>query len=66
MIVNKPGHMTKMATINIYGQMNRIFIKLKKKLNPGHVLTLSWGYIHLYDLYIQTCLLVHVYVSDLR
>ena len=46
------------------GQMNRIFMKLKKKLNPLDALTLSWGYIHLYDLYIQTSLLV--YISDLR
>ena len=44
--------------------MNRIFMKLKKKLNPGVVLTLSEGFMHLYDLFIQTNLLV--YISDPR
>ena len=32
---------------------------LKKKLTPGAILTLSWGYIHVDDLYSQTHLLVN-------
>ena len=51
--------------------MDRIFINLKKKLPPGCILILSWGYIHVYDLYSQTSVLVHgtgtcIYISDLR
>ena len=34
-------------------QLNRIFMNLKKKLNPGVVLILSWGCICVYDLYSQ-------------
>ena len=41
---------------NIYG--------IEKESNPGGILTLSEGYIHVYDLYSQTILLV--YISDLR
>ena len=33
-------------------------MNLKKKLNPGVILT--WGYIHVYDVYSQTSLLVYV------
>ena len=29
-------------------QVDRIFMNLKKKLTPGSILTLSWGYIHVY------------------
>ena len=29
-------------------------MNLKKKLTPGGILTLSWGYIHVYDLYSET------------
>ena len=32
------------------GQMDRICMNLKKKLTPGVILTLSWGYVHVYDL----------------
>ena len=44
--------------------MHRIIIILKKKLTPGVILTLPWGYrpIHVYDHYSQTILLVHVYL----
>ena len=44
--------------------MDRIFMNLKKILNTGVILTLSLGYIHVYDLYSQTSVLV--YISDLR
>ena len=47
-----------------WARMDRIFMNLKKKLTPGCILTLPWGYIHVYDLYSQTSLLV--YISDLR
>ena len=40
--------------------MDRIFINLKKKLTSGAILTRSWGYIHVYDLYSQTSLLVYI------
>ena len=46
------------------GQVDRIFMNLKKKLTKGVVLNLSWGCIHVYDLCYQTSLLV--YISDLR
>ena len=62
--MQKTVKMTLKGKLSENGQMNRIFMKLKRKLNPGDVLTLSWGFIHLYDLYIQTSLLV--YISDLR
>ena len=42
--------------------MNRIFMNMKKKLNPEDVLTLSWGYIHLYDLYSKQ---VYWYISQI-
>ena len=45
-------------------KIGQIFMNLKMKLNPGVVLTMSWGYIHVYDLYSQTSLLV--YISNLR
>ena len=46
------------------GQNINVFMNLNKKLTPGVILTLFWGYIHVYDLYSQTSLLV--YISDLR
>ena len=52
--MQKTVKMTLKGKLSGNGQMNRIFMKLKKKLNPGDVLTLSWGFINLYDLYIQT------------
>ena len=52
-------------TLSGNGKVNRIFMNLKMKLlNPGVILTLSWGYIHVYGFYSQTSLLV--YISDLR
>ena len=42
------------------GQVDRIFMNLKTKLTPGVILTLSWGYIHVYDLCSQTSLLVYI------
>ena len=42
------------------GQVDRIFMNLEKKLTPGGILTLPWGYIHVYDLYSQTSLLVYI------
>ena len=41
--------------------MNRIFTNLKKNFNPWAVLTLPWGYIHVYDLYSQTGLFIYIY-----
>ena len=41
--------------------MNRILMNLKKKLTPGGILTLSLGYIHVYDLYSKTRLLVYIF-----
>ena len=46
------------------GQMDRIIMILKKKLIRGVSLTLPWGYIHVYEHYSQTNLLV--YISSLR
>ena len=40
------------------------FYDLKKKLTPGVVLTLPWGYINVYYHYSQTSLLE--YISGLR
>ena len=46
------------------GQMDRILIILKNKLIRGVSLTLSWGYLHVYEHYSQTNLLVNI--SGLR
>ena len=62
--MQKTIKMTQKGKLSGNGQVNRIFMNYKKKLNPGVVLTLSWGYIHVYDLYSQISLLV--YISDLR
>ena len=35
-------------------------MNLKKKLIPRGILTLSWGDIHVYDLYSQTSLVVYI------
>ena len=35
-------------------------MNLKKKLPPGVILTLSWGYTQVYDLYSQTSLLAKI------
>ena len=43
-----------------------IFMNLKKKLTPVVILTLSCGYIHVYDFCSQTSLLVYTCGSDLR
>ena len=61
--MQKTVKMTRKGKISENGQVNRIFMNLKKKLNPVVVLTLSCGYIHVYDLYSETSLLV--YISDL-
>ena len=47
--MQKTVKMTLKGKLSGNGQMNRIFMKLKQKLNPGDVLTLSWGFIHLYS-----------------
>ena len=44
--------------------MDRIFMILKKK-TPGVILTLPWGYTHVYDHYSQTNLLVYVCISKI-
>ena len=44
------------------GHVDRIVMNLKKKLTLGGFLTLSCGYIHVYDFYSQTNLLL--YISD--
>ena len=44
------------------GQVDRIFMNLKKKLTPGVILTLLLGYIHVYMAFIVKLL---VYMSDL-
>ena len=41
-------------------EQNIYEFNLKKKLNTGLVLSLSWDYIHIYDLYSQTILLVYI------
>ena len=41
------------------GHVDRKVMNLKKKLTLGGILTLSCGYIHVYDLYSQTNLLVY-------
>ena len=41
--MQKTVKMTLKGKLSGNGQMNRIFMKLKKKLNPGDVLTLSWA-----------------------
>ena len=46
------------------GQMDIILMNLKTKLIRGASLTLPWGYIHVYEHYSQTNLLV--YISGLR
>ena len=51
--MQKTIKMTQKGKLSGNGQVNRIFMNYKKKLNPGVVLTLSWGYIHVYDLYSQ-------------
>ena len=57
--MQKTVKMTGREKLSGNGQVNRTFMNLKKKLNPGVVLTLSWGYIHVCDLYSQTSLLVY-------
>ena len=43
------------------GQMDRLFMVLKKKLNQSDILTLLLGYIHVYDHYKQ----VYLYISQI-
>ena len=54
--MQKTVKMTGREKLSGNGQVNRTFMNLKKKLNPGVVLTLSWGFIHVCDLYRQTSL----------
>ena len=62
--MQKTVKMTERKKLSRNGQVNRIFMNLKKKLNPGVVLNLYKGFIHVYGLYSQTSLLV--YNLDLR
>ena len=50
----------KLLKLSRNGQVNRIFMNLKKKLNPGVVLTLYFGYIYVYELIIKQ---VYWYIS---
>ena len=38
--------------------------EFEKEINPRGILTLSWGYIHVYDLCSQTSLLVNIYLRS--
>ena len=49
--MQKTVKMTLKGKLSGNGQRNRIFMKLKKKLNPGDVLTLSWA-LYIYMTYI--------------
>ena len=62
--MQKTVEMTLKGKTSRNGQVDRIFMNLKKQLTPGGILTLSWDYIHVYDLYSQTSLLINI--SDLR
>ena len=46
------------------GQMDKLCMNLNKKLTLGVILTLFWGYIHEYDHYSQTSLLVYIIRSQ--
>ena len=60
----KAVKMSMMGKNSRNGQMDRIFMILKKNLTAGVILILPWGYIHVYEHYSQTNLLV--YILDLR
>ena len=62
--MQKTVKLTLKGKLSANGQVDRIFMNLNKKLTPRVILTLSWGYIHVYDLNRQTRLLA--YILDLR